>query len=192
LKTYIFEKKTTITTNNNNNDTYFHLINLEKEAPNNEGTKIIKPKKTEQHKHSHISRMIMANNSSTSNNLLTGDIKKEILNAVSSSSSSSSLSVSQTVLSSSTSSQSSANTTTSEVKIESVLVSSHTSQQTATKAVSSGNAPIIVNSDSRWIFPLEKIEQSPSRLDGIGKESELSERQEAALFINDLGTKLKV
>ena len=138
--------------------------------------------------------MIMANNSSTSNNLLTGDIKKEILNAVSSSSSSSSLSVSQTVLSSSTSSQSSANTTTttSEVKIESVMVSSHTSQHTATKAVSSGNAPIIVNSDSRWIFPLEKIEQSPSRLDGIGKESELSERQEAALFINDLGTKLKV
>lgn len=52
--------------------------------------------------------------------------------------------------------------------------------------------PIMTNSDSRWIFSLEKIEHTPSRLEGVTKENELHERQEAALFINDLGIKLKV
>jgi len=48
------------------------------------------------------------------------------------------------------------------------------------------------NSDSRWIFSLEKIEQSPSRIEGVPRDNELLQRQEAALFINDLGIKLKV
>ena len=52
--------------------------------------------------------------------------------------------------------------------------------------------PIMSNSDSRWIFSLEKIEHTPSRIEGVTKENELHERQEAALFINDLGIKLKV
>lgn len=134
----------------------------------------------------------MANSSSTSSSLLTGEIKKEIISSMSSqSSTTSSSSISQTAsstsataISNTNSTTSSQNNTTGDAKPE--------PQQTATKTVSSGSAPIIVNSDTRWIFPLEKIEQSPSRLDGVSKENELSERQEAALFINDLGTKLKV
>lgn len=51
---------------------------------------------------------------------------------------------------------------------------------------------ILSNSDARWIFPLDKIENTPSRLDAISKEEELAERQQSALFISDLGSRLKV
>lgn len=47
-------------------------------------------------------------------------------------------------------------------------------------------------SDSRWIFSSEMIENSPSRKDGLSAEHEIGKRQEAALFISDLGEELKV
>ncbi|CAF0898205.1 unnamed protein product [Brachionus calyciflorus] len=46
--------------------------------------------------------------------------------------------------------------------------------------------------ETRWIFTKEKIDNSPSRMEGLSAEQELKERQEAALFISDLGIELKV
>lgn len=115
--------------------------------------------------------MIMATNSSTGN-LLPGEIKKG--SGTSNTSTSISHSTNLNVPSNSVTTTTTTNTT-SEVKIEKLVSSS-----------------VPVNAETRWIFPLEKIEQSPSRLDGVSKENELTERQEAALFINDLGLKLKV
>ena len=57
---------------------------------------------------------------------------------------------------------------------------------------SSGSGSTNANDDSRWIFSHEKIQNSPSRADNISLEDELKERQEAALFITDLGAALKV
>lgn len=121
----------------------------------------------------------MATNSSTGN-LLPGEIKKQLPGVGGQSNISTSISQTTNLLVSSNQSttnttQSTTTTTTAEVKIEKIVSSS-----------------VPVNAETRWIFPLEKIEQSPSRLDGITKENELTERQEAALFINDLGLKLKV
>jgi len=50
----------------------------------------------------------------------------------------------------------------------------------------------MANSDSRWIFAPEQIDNSPSRRDGMSAESELSMRQTAAIFIHEIGCKLKV
>jgi cyclin T len=58
--------------------------------------------------------------------------------------------------------------------------------------VPSSAGPTTTNDDSRWIFSQEKIHNSPSRADNISLEDELKERQEAALFITDLGAALKV
>jgi hypothetical protein len=66
-------------------------------------------------------------------------------------------------------------------------------QQTASEASSSSNSGgLLVNNDNKWIFSLDKIKNSPSRKDNISLEEELNERQEAALFISDLGCTLKV
>jgi cyclin T len=43
-----------------------------------------------------------------------------------------------------------------------------------------------------WIFPAEKFVSTPSSRDGISPEEELSHRQQAAVFIYELGTFLKV
>jgi hypothetical protein len=50
----------------------------------------------------------------------------------------------------------------------------------------------MANSDSRWIFAPEQIDNSPSRRDGMSAEIELSMRQTAAIFIHEIGCKLKV
>ncbi len=47
-------------------------------------------------------------------------------------------------------------------------------------------------SSDRWIFSAEAIEKSPSRLDGVDAETELNRRQSTAMFIHELGCKLKV
>ena len=73
-----------------------------------------------------------------------------------------------------------------------LLQTPNTSQSTSSSTSASSSSSCIVNTDSKWIFPLEKIETSPSRLDGMTKEDELSERQQAALYISDLGGRLKV
>ena len=81
-------------------------------------------------------------------------------------------------------------TTTTAAATNSTTISS--AAVAATSSTTTTLAPAVLNADSRWIFGLDKIEFSPSRQDGISKESELTERQEAALFISDLGIKLKV
>ena len=43
-----------------------------------------------------------------------------------------------------------------------------------------------------WIFPPEKFTATPSNRDGISLEDELGFRQQAAVFIYELGTNLKV
>jgi hypothetical protein len=50
----------------------------------------------------------------------------------------------------------------------------------------------MANTDSRWIFSSELIENTQSRKDGIDKEQELSLRQSTAMFIHELGCRLKV
>ena len=82
---------------------------------------------------------------------------------------------------------------------QAVLTAATTSSSTITSNTVTPPTPTtqsasssIVNTDARWIFPPEKIESSPSRLDGIAKDEELAERQQAALFISDLGGRLKV
>jgi hypothetical protein len=59
-------------------------------------------------------------------------------------------------------------------------------------STSANTLNILSNSDARWIFNLEKVENTPSRQDLITKEDELAKRQESALFISDLGSRLKV
>ena len=43
-----------------------------------------------------------------------------------------------------------------------------------------------------WIFPADKFASTPSNRDGIPAEEELALRQQAAVFIYELGTNLKV
>lgn len=131
----------------------------------------------------------MANTNSSSNgSLLSGETKKELLPPTSTSVSNLT-SISQTTVSESIKTESSTLTTTT--------TTPKTTTTPAPAAINTSGAPPpqpahLSNSDIRWIFSLDKIEQSPSRLDGVSRESELQERQEAALFINDLGIKLKV
>jgi len=129
-------------------------------------------------------KMIMANNNSNGNSLTsttsTGDntnssVKKEPTVATKKEST---VPAATTISQNTTPTTGAASVGTTEVKVEVV-----------TKPT---GLPIMSNSDSRWIFSLEKIEYTPSRIEGVTKENELHERQEAALFINDLGIKLKV
>ncbi|GJQ81412.1 putative domain present in cyclins, TFIIB and Retinoblastoma [Trypoxylus dichotomus] len=50
----------------------------------------------------------------------------------------------------------------------------------------------MANSDEKWYFSKERLENSPSRQCGIENYKELSYRQQAANFIQDMGQKLKV
>lgn len=52
----------------------------------------------------------------------------------------------------------------------------------------SGNA----NSDEKWYFSKERLENSPSKNAGIDGYKELQYRQQAANFIQDMGQRLKV
>ena len=76
-------------------------------------------------------------------------------------------------------------TTTTAITATSTSSTTTTSQ---TKPTNTSNS----EKELRWIFPKEKIENTPSRLDGISADEELNYRQEAALFISDLGIMLKV
>lgn len=69
---------------------------------------------------------------------------------------------------------------------------SSSSSTAAAAAASTNSNNILLNSEARWIFPPEKIENTPSRLDAMSKEDELAQRQQSALFISDLGGRLKV
>ena len=58
--------------------------------------------------------------------------------------------------------------------------------------MASGSSADTNNKDSRWFLPLEQIQNSPSRRDGISADQELSFRQKAAYLIQDMGQKLRV
>lgn len=64
-----------------------------------------------------------------------------------------------------------------------------TSNSSSSQVSNSSNQ---IQSENKWIFSQEDIENSPSRKDGLSAEQELAKRQEAALFISDLGEELKV
>lgn len=50
----------------------------------------------------------------------------------------------------------------------------------------------MANSKDDWYFTKDQLENSPSRQFGIEAYKELSYRQQAANFIQDMGQKLKV
>ncbi|XP_022911758.2 cyclin-T isoform X2 [Onthophagus taurus] len=50
----------------------------------------------------------------------------------------------------------------------------------------------MANGDEKWYFSKERLENSPSRQCGIDESKELSYRQQAANFIQDMGQRLKV
>lgn len=100
--------------------------------------------------------------------------------------------------------------TSSQIKIESEIPSANLTNPTTSTATSSTTAtpsnpsaaasttastttPTATSStEICWIFPAEKIENSPSRVDGLTAEQEIHERQQAALFISDLASLLRV
>ena len=45
---------------------------------------------------------------------------------------------------------------------------------------------------NRWYFSKEKIQNSPSRRCGLDEDKEISYRQHAANFIQDMGQRLQV
>jgi hypothetical protein len=83
-------------------------------------------------------------------------------------------------------------TTTNETNQEINTAINGNSNCSISSVMPSSAGPTTTNDDSRWIFSQEKIQNSPSRADNISLEDELKERQEAALFITDLGAALKV
>ncbi|CAF0984820.1 unnamed protein product [Didymodactylos carnosus] len=50
----------------------------------------------------------------------------------------------------------------------------------------------VVKPKFHWIFPAEKFNDTPSRRDNMSSDEELNHRQQAAVFIYELGTNLKV
>jgi hypothetical protein len=74
----------------------------------------------------------------------------------------------------------------------STATTNKTTSSSSSTSSSGGGASNPADKESRWIFAKEKIENSPSRLDGISIEDELNFRQDAAILITDLGAMLKV
>lgn len=56
----------------------------------------------------------------------------------------------------------------------------------------SNTAPALPKARFNWIFPVEKFAATPSMRDQIPADEELSLRQQAAVFIHELGNNLKV
>ena len=54
------------------------------------------------------------------------------------------------------------------------------------------STPTLPKSRFNWIFSSDKFSSTPSNRDGISVEEELALRQQAAVFIYELGTNLKV
>ncbi len=68
---------------------------------------------------------------------------------------------------------------------------SSSSSSTATTTTNT-SAPALPKARFNWIFSSEKFSSTPSSRDGILSEEELGFRQQAAVFIYELGTNLKV
>ena len=54
------------------------------------------------------------------------------------------------------------------------------------------NGPALPRARFNWIFPPEKFSATPSMKSEMPAEEELSQRQQAAVFIHELGNNLKV
>ncbi len=66
--------------------------------------------------------------------------------------------------------------------------SSSSSSTTTTNA----SSPALPKARFNWIFSPDKFSSTPSNRDGVPPEEELALRQQAAVFIYELGTNLKV
>lgn len=54
------------------------------------------------------------------------------------------------------------------------------------------SGPALPKARFNWIFSADKFSSTPSNRDAIPQEEELALRQQAAVFIYELGTNLKV
>ena len=66
------------------------------------------------------------------------------------------------------------------------------SSTTATTTTTNSSAPALPKARFNWIFSADKFVSTPSNRDGVPTEEELAMRQQAAVFIYELGTNLKV
>jgi hypothetical protein len=66
------------------------------------------------------------------------------------------------------------------------------SSSTTTTTAANTSAPALPKARFNWIFTADKFSSTPSNRDGISLEEELAMRQQAAVFIYELGTNLKV
>jgi cyclin T len=67
-----------------------------------------------------------------------------------------------------------------------------TSSSSLTTTTTNSSTPALPKARFNWIFSAEKFTSTPSNRDGISPEEELALRQQAAVFIYELGTNLKV
>jgi hypothetical protein len=69
---------------------------------------------------------------------------------------------------------------------------SPSSSSTTTTATTNASGSALPKARFNWIFSTDKFISTPSNRDGIPPEEELALRQQAAVFIYELGTNLKV
>jgi len=69
---------------------------------------------------------------------------------------------------------------------------SSSSTTTTTTATTNASGSALPKARFNWIFSTDKFISTPSNRDGIPPEEELALRQQAAVFIYELGTNLKV
>jgi hypothetical protein len=67
-----------------------------------------------------------------------------------------------------------------------------TSSLSTTTTITNSSAPTLPKARFNWIFSTDKFTSTPTNRDGIPPEEELALRQQAAVFIYELGTNLKV
>jgi hypothetical protein len=67
-----------------------------------------------------------------------------------------------------------------------------TSSLSTTTTTTNSSAPTLPKARFNWIFSTDKFTSTPTNRDGIPPEEELALRQQAAVFIYELGTNLKV
>lgn len=54
------------------------------------------------------------------------------------------------------------------------------------------DTPLNRSDPDRWYFPKERLENTPSRRNGVDADKELTYRQQSANFIQDIGQRLQV
>jgi hypothetical protein len=72
------------------------------------------------------------------------------------------------------------------------LQASSTATKTTTNTTMTTSGPALPKARFNWIFPADKFMSTPSMLDRVSADEELDLRQNAAVFIYELGNNLKV